>query len=119
MRTMFDCKISALFSGTGSASCQLYTATFSELKAIELVKNRFPINLTISSAKEIFDIVDVDYFIALPSGQSFGSTHFPLSNINIVPVSPLHRYLYISRVHACNLSPSFWMCSLVTLFGCY
>ena len=47
--------MSATLIGAGGASCQLCTATFSELKDLELVKNGFPINMTINSAKEIFD----------------------------------------------------------------
>ena len=63
--------MSALLSRAGGASYQLCTATFSELKDLELVKNGLPINRTINSAKEIFDTVDVDDFLALPSRQRF------------------------------------------------
>lgn len=54
LRTMFDGKMSGILSGAGGANCQLCTANLAELKDIELVRSGYPINRTISSAKEIF-----------------------------------------------------------------
>ena len=97
LRTMFDGKMSAILSGAGGASCQLYTASHAELKDLELVRDGFPINRTITKALDIFDNVDTDTFLSLTSKDRFGLTHEPLSNIDIIPASPLHSYTCIFR----------------------
>ncbi|KAI6650613.1 hypothetical protein LOD99_7663 [Oopsacas minuta] len=66
LRTMFDVKMSGILSGAGVASCQLCTASFAELTDLELVRSGFPINRTITSAKEIFSIVDTENYLLLP-----------------------------------------------------
>ena len=96
-RSMFDGKMSSILSGAGGASCQLCTATFSELKDLDLIRAGYPINRTISAARSIFDSVDTEDFLSLPSKQRFGLTHEPLSNIDIMPASPLHTYTCVFR----------------------
>ena len=86
-----------MLSGAGGANCQLCTATFGELKDLELVRCGFPINRTILSAKELFNSVDVDEFLSLPTQHRFGLTHEPISSIDIFPASPLHSYTCIFR----------------------
>ena len=54
---MFDGKMGGLLSGAGGAHCQLCTATFKQLHDLELIREGFPINRSISAAKEIFDSV--------------------------------------------------------------
>ena len=52
----------------------------------------FPINRSISSAKDNFSIVDEEEYLALPSPQRHGLIHQPLSSIEIITASPLHTY---------------------------
>ena len=46
--------MSGILTGAGGAKCQSRTATFAELHGIELVRSGFPINRTISAARDIF-----------------------------------------------------------------
>ncbi|KAI6661435.1 hypothetical protein LOD99_13307 [Oopsacas minuta] len=97
LRTMFDGKMFGILSGAGGASCQLCTASFAELTDLELVRSGFPINRTITSAKEIFSIVDTKNYLLLPSKDRCGLTHEPISEIDIIPASPLHTYTCVFR----------------------
>ena len=96
-RSMFDGKMAGILSGAGGAHCYLCTASFKELHDIELIRNGFPINRSISAAKEIFLEVYKEEFLALPSIQRFGITHEPISDIEIICASPLHAYTCIFR----------------------
>ena len=96
-RTMLDGKMSQILSGAGGASCQLCTATHGELKDLELIRSGYPINRTISSALDIFNAVDPEEFLSLPSKDRFGLTHQPLSDKDIVSASPLHTYTCVFR----------------------
>ena len=89
--------MSGILSGAGGAECQLCTATFKDLHDIELVRSGFPINRTVSAAREIFFSVNKDEFLSLPSQERFGLTHEPLSDIDIIPASPLHSYTCVFR----------------------
>ena len=62
LRTMFDGKMSSILSGAGGAHCQLCTASFADLKDLQLVRTGFTINRTISSAREIFSSVHTEEF---------------------------------------------------------
>ena len=99
VRSMFDGKMAAIMSGAGGASCQLCTATQNELKDRDLVIQGFPINRHISDAIQLFEDLEGsnESFFMLPSNQRFNLTHEPISNINIVPASPLHAYTCIFR----------------------
>ena len=97
LRTIFDGKTSRILSGAAGAHCQLCSASYTYLKYLDLVRTGFPINRTISSAKEIFTTVDTDEFFFLPSQQRFGLTHKPISEIDIIPASPLHTYTCVFR----------------------
>ncbi|KAI6655397.1 hypothetical protein LOD99_2232 [Oopsacas minuta] len=97
LRTMFDGKMSGSLSGASGASCQLCTASFAELTDLELVRSGFPINRTITSAKEIFSIVNTENYLLLPSKDRCGLTHEPISEIDIIPASPLHAYTCVFR----------------------
>ena len=88
---------SGILSCAGGAHCQLCTASFTELKDFELVKSGFPMNRKISSAREIFAFVEVEDYLLLPSEQRFGLTHEPISEIDIIPTSPLHTYTCVFR----------------------
>ena len=68
-----------------------------ELHDIELIRNGFPINRSISAATEIFLEVDKEEFLALPSIQRFEIMHEPISDIEIICASPLHAYICIFR----------------------
>ena len=96
-RSMFDGKMSGILTGAGGAKCQLCTATFEELHDIDLVRSGFPINRTISAARDIFASVDKSEYLALPSKERFGLTHEPLSEIETIPASPLHSYTCVFR----------------------
>ena len=81
------------FQGKGGASCQLCTATHTELKDQQLVLQGFPINRHISDAIEMFgEHEDIESFLSLPSNKRVNLTHEPVSTINITPASPLHSY---------------------------
>ena len=97
LRTMFDGKMSCILTGAGGAKCQLCTATFNQIHDLEFVKSGFPINRTISAAKEIFSQVDRDEFLSLPSQERFGLTHEPVSDIDVISASPLHSYTCVYR----------------------
>ena len=51
---MSDGKMAAVMSGAGGASCQLCTATHSELKDRELIIQGYPLNRHISDAIQLF-----------------------------------------------------------------
>ena len=87
--------MSAILSGAGVANCQLCTTTSTELRDLDLVRCGFPINRTISSAKEIFSSPDSSEFLSLPSQFRFGITHELISDIDILPAPPLHSYTCI------------------------
>lgn len=92
MRSMLDGKMSSILTGAGGANCQLCTAEFKDLKDLDLIHSGYPMNRSISSSKKIFETVDPEEFLALPSKERFGITHQPISNIDIISASPLHSY---------------------------
>ena len=90
--------MAAILSGLGGASCKMCTATHKDLKDRALVVDGFPINRTITDARQLFsDIEDTDSFFALPSAERFGLTDKPISTIDINSASPLHSYTCIFR----------------------
>ena len=97
VRSMFDGKMSGILTGAGGARCQLCTASFKEIHDKDMVSSGFPINRTISAAKEIFLSVEKDEFLSLPSHERFGLTHEPISDIDVIFASPLHSYTCIFR----------------------
>ena len=97
IRSMFDSKMAGILSGSGGAHCLLCTANFKQLHDIELIRDGFPINRSISAAKEIFAAVNKEEFLSLASIDRFGITHEPISDINIICASPLHAYTYVFR----------------------
>ena len=97
VRSMFDGKMAGILSGVVGAHCQLCTATFKQLHDLELIREGFPINRSISAAKEIFHSVNKEEFLSLASNDRFGLTHEPVSDIDIISASPLHAYICIFR----------------------
>ena len=97
IRSMLDGKMCGILRGAGGAQCQLCTASLKDLKDIEMVRAGFPINRNISDAMKLFSIVDKDDYLSLPSNQSLGITHEPISEINIMSASPLHSYTWVFR----------------------
>ena len=97
IRTMFDGKMSGILTGAGGAKCQLCTASHKELHDVELIRSGFPINRTITAAKEIFSYVDEEEYLSLPSKERFGLTHQPVSDINVISASPLYSYTCVFR----------------------
>ena len=97
IRSMFDGKMFGILTGAGGANCQLCTAYFKELHDIELIRCGYPINRSISAAKEIFSSIDKEEFLALPSLERFGLTHEPISDIDVISASPLHSYTWVFR----------------------
>ena len=67
IRSMFDGKMAGILSGAGRAHCQLCTANFKELHDVQLIGEGFPINRSISAARELFETVNKVEFLALPS----------------------------------------------------
>ena len=82
-----------ILSGAGGASCQFCTATFKQIHDVDIVNDGFPINRFISDAKVLFEEVNEEQFLSLTTDQRFNLTHVPLSDIDIIPSSPLHAYL--------------------------
>ena len=97
IRSMLDGKMSGILSGAGGAHCQLCTANLDEIKDLEMVRGGFPINRNISDAIDLFNFVDKEEFLALPSIERLGITHEPVSDKNIMSASPLHSYTCIFR----------------------
>ncbi|KAI6658672.1 hypothetical protein LOD99_11018 [Oopsacas minuta] len=97
LRTMFEGKMSGILSGAGGASCQLCTASFAELTDLALVRSGFPINRTITSAKEIFSTADTENYLLLPSKDRSGLIHEPRSEIDRILASRLHTYTCVFR----------------------
>ena len=60
-----------ILSGVGGASCQLCTAMFTQIHDIDLVKDGFSINRSIQDAQSLFEEVDEDDFLSLPSNERF------------------------------------------------
>ena len=109
MRTTLDGKMSAILSGAGGASCQLCTTHFNGLKDLDLIRAGYPINRSIKDAKLIFETVDREEFLSLPSNERFGLTHEPISSIDIVSASPPTLiHLCIPMVHAVDLPFTIW-----------
>ena len=55
---MFDSKMAGILFGAGGAHCLIFTANFKQLHDNELIRDGFPINRSISAAKEIFVTVN-------------------------------------------------------------
>lgn len=62
---MFDGKMTGILSGAGGAHCQLCTDTFTEILDLQLICSCFPINRSISVAKEIFSTKEKEDFYLL------------------------------------------------------
>ncbi|KAI6648319.1 hypothetical protein LOD99_12128 [Oopsacas minuta] len=92
IRSHFDTKMAKILSGAGGANCQMCTATFQQIHDISIVQNGFPINRTIRDARDVFDEVDEEVFLSLPTNQRFNLTHKPISEKDIISASPLHAY---------------------------
>ena len=98
VRSLFDSKMSATLSGAGGASCQLCTANHTQIKYLDLIRDGFAINRFIHDAKNIFnDVSNQEEFLKLDSKSRYGLTHPPISEKDILPVSPLHSYLWVFR----------------------
>ena len=97
IRSMLDSKMSGILCGAGGAHCQLCTANLDEIKDLEMVRGGFPINRNISDAIDLFNFVDKEEFLALPSIERLGITREPVSEKNIMSASPLHSYTCVFR----------------------
>ena len=93
IRSHFGTKMAKILSGAGGASCQLCTASFAQIHDISFVNTGYPINRTIHDVRALFEEVDEDEFLSLPSIQRFNLTHKLISDKDIVSASPLHAYL--------------------------
>ena len=71
--------------------------THVQLKDLELIRSGFPINRQIQDAIALFNDFNQEEFLKLDSNSRFGLTHPPISNIDIIPASPLHSYLCVFR----------------------
>ncbi|KAI6653775.1 hypothetical protein LOD99_3279 [Oopsacas minuta] len=97
-----------IISGAGGACPQFCTATFKQIHDPDIVKDGFPINRSITDLKVLFDEVNEEEFLSLSSDNRFNVTHRPISDLEIIPSSPLHAYLrcfgwflhLISHLHA-------------------
>ena len=97
LRSLFDSKMAAILSGAGGANCQLCTANHNQLKDMDLISDGFPINRNIHDAIDIFNDVNVEEFLKMDSNSRFGLTHPPISDKDILAISPLHSYLCVFR----------------------
>ena len=89
IRSLFDSKMSATLSGASGASCQLCTANHTQLKELNLIRDGFPINRFIHDAKNLFnDVSNHEEFLNLDSKSRYGLTHPPISEKDILAVSP-------------------------------
>ena len=78
-----------IFCGASGSSCQLCTASFAQIRYISFVNTGYPINRTIHDVRALFEEVDEDELLSLPSIQRFNLTHKPISDKDIVSVSTL------------------------------
>ncbi|KAI6651416.1 hypothetical protein LOD99_5223 [Oopsacas minuta] len=107
-RSQLDGKMAKIISGAGGACCQFCTATFKQIHDRDIVKDGFPINRSITDLKVLFDEVNEEEFLSLSSDNRFNVTYRPISDLEIIPSSPLHAYLrcfgwflhLISHLHA-------------------
>ena len=68
------------------------------LEVLNLIRDGFPINRFIDDAKNLFnDMSNHEEFLKLDSKSRYGLTHPPLSEKDILAVSPLHSYLCVFR----------------------
>ena len=81
-----------ILSGVGGASCQLSTATFTQIHDKNIVKDGFQINRSIQDAKSLFEEVDEDDFLSLPTNKRSNLTHKPISDKDIISASTLYAY---------------------------
>ena len=66
--SMFDGKMAAILSGAGGACCQLCTATFNQIKDLDLIIQGFPINRHISDALQLLgDLEDFPWVNITPT----------------------------------------------------
>ncbi|KAI6658645.1 hypothetical protein LOD99_11023 [Oopsacas minuta] len=93
LRSQLDGKMAKIISGAGGACCQFCTATFKQIHDPDIVKDGFPINRFISDFKVLFDEVNEEEFLSLSSDNRFNVTHRPISDLEIIPSSPLQAYL--------------------------
>ncbi|KAI6657124.1 hypothetical protein LOD99_15920 [Oopsacas minuta] len=93
IRAHFDTKMAKILSGAGGANCQMCTATFQLIHDISIVNNGFPMNRTIRDARDVFDEVDEEEILSLPTNQRSNLLHKPISEKDIISASPLHAYL--------------------------
>ncbi|KAI6651422.1 hypothetical protein LOD99_5229 [Oopsacas minuta] len=93
IRSHFDIKMEKILCGAGGANFQMCIATFQQIHGISIVQNGFPIKGTIRDARDLFDEVDEEEFLSLPTNQKFNLTHKPISEKDIISASPLHAYL--------------------------
>ena len=92
-RSQLDGKMAKILSGAGGACCQFCTATFKQIHDLDMVKDGFTTNRSITDAKVLFEEVYEEEFLSLSSNQRFNITHKPISDLDIIPSSPLHAYL--------------------------
>ena len=92
-RSQLDGEMAKILSEAGGACCQFCTATFKQIHDSDMVKDGFPINRSITDAKVLFEEVNEDEFLSLSSDKRFNITHKPISDLDIIPSSPLHAYL--------------------------
>ena len=99
IRSMFDGKMAAIYSGSGG-SCQMCTTTHKDLKDKVLVVDGFPINRNITDGRQLFsDIEDTDYFFSLANTERFGLTDLPnFHHRHKFSLSTTFLYLHLSVV---------------------
>ena len=78
IRSMLNGKMSDILSGAGGAHCQLCTDNLDEIKDLEIVRGEFLMNKNISDAIDLFNYVDKDECLALPSIERIGITYEPV-----------------------------------------
>ena len=80
IRSLFDSKMSAILSGAGGASCQLYTAHYTQLKDLDLIWSGFQITRFIHDADNFFNDVNFEELRKLDSKSRYGLTHPSVSD---------------------------------------
>ena len=94
---MFDGKTLAIMTGRGGAPCVCCKATRDEINTIANVVCGFSLECSIADVKETIHQLTFEgrELMSYKLNQRCGITHQPASDIDLVPVAPLHSYLRI------------------------
>ena len=118
---MFDRKTLSIMTGRGGAPCICCKATRDEINTVANVVCGFSFECSIADVKETIHQLTFEgrELMSYKSDQRCGITHQPASDIDIVPVAPLHSYLrildwFLSVIYSVIYSVDTWFATVST-----